>query len=776
MHAVDYDSFVTTYLPAQQAKALIKLAQGQGLTASSLVPRRISLSWHEFDPFVASERHPSGLAAGVSTAALPNLFLVQFAYPIRQEWLEDLESCGAERIAYFAHRTLLVRVTAPEILTSCSASRYLAWVDAFRSSDRISGAQPYHADGEYTLQYIHGTDLSSKVVELKATIEVLDSYVSDHDKVAYLFVTAEADQLLPIVESDPDLLSVSRTGRSALSDERQGLIVAGIHNNAKVKFPGDPGFIRYRDWLNGRGLLNLSHQHVVAMVDTGYDDGSAPSTQITHHPDLESPERLDGIKRYSGAGTTGHDPFGHGTMVAGIIAGDGFTGTGGADSQTLNYGTGTAPGVKLYVAKFAPDKLQDLGDQGLALAESRTRPDGTDRAFIVNQSWNMLDGGANLPLNDYEERARFFDARVLDANLNQSGMQPMTIVFSAGNFRDLCNGLEWDTVASPATAKNVISVGATDSYRPQPDPPIDCRPCPSFAGRPKNDDASHIGNLADFSSRGKFFGTSGPYVHWTRVKPDLVAPGNRVFSTVPYQASAYPSGSGVNGCQAFYPDPPVTYHTYGAGTSFSAPVVSGVAALAREWFLDRSTSPSPSLVKAALIATADDLGDKGNNPGDHRPSPRYGWGRVNLDRLTDAVPKWYKSDTPSLAVTTGQSRNWTRTVSSGSRATYIVLVWSDQPTAVNGDSQVNLVNDLLLKVNGGTWRGNLFNEVLGTDNGYSYKFTVGTGGQDTINNVEAVFIPAGTFASGEAINLTVSGENVPTIGGQQFALYAYNVN
>lgn len=102
-------------------------------------------------------------------------------------------------------------------------------------------------------------------------------------------------------------------------------------------------------------------------------------------------------------------------------------------------------------------------------------------------------------------------------------------------------------------------------------------------------------------------------------------------------------------------------------------------------------------------------------------------------------------------------------------------VWSDDPSSVTGGSQAALVNDLSLKVNGGVWKGNIFNEVFGNDDGFSYQFSVGSGGQDTLNNVEAVFIPGGVFSFGQAITLTITGENVNRAGGQPFALYAYNV-
>lgn len=224
-----------------------------------------------------------------------------------------------------------------------------------------------------------------------------------------------------------------------------------------------------------------------------------------------------------------------------------------------------------------------------------------------------------------------------------------------------------------------------------------------------------------------------------------------------------------------------TPYTYGSGTSFSAPVVTGVAALARKWFLDRGVSAvSPSLIKAALIATAEDLGPSGLTGNDPRPSPNYGWGRVNLNRLTDSAARFYVRDNEGLAVVTGTQRTWTRTVGNSATATLIVLVWSDPASDVTGNSQAALKNNLGLAVDevGGTrfWRGNNFQEnVAGVDTGYSYRFSAGQSPlMDGINNVEAIFIPANTFSAGQQLTLKVTGENV-TAGTQKFAVYAYNV-
>jgi len=778
-HAVEYDAFTVTRLPGPAAEKLVSTAAAHGLGFRVAEEHPIKLSWHRFTPGDAVSRVPAAAAAHVDPAPIPGLYLAQFAYPIQRPWVDELVVCGAEEVAYFEGRTFLLRAADETAITDCPASRYLSWVGDFHNTDRIDPQLLVGAETrDYELQYLPGTDLNARAAELAAFATVDEVRPHPDGGTGYLRVTASPADLRRIVASDPDLLSVTPGGRDVLSDEQQGQIVAGNYTAWGVPYSG------YYSWLSSRGLLTSSNPQAVVVIDLGFDDGKLAENE--HHPDLRHPDasidRLTFLKGYGWSSTL--DNKGHGTMVAGIVAGYGHA-TGAKDSFGLHYGSGVAPHTRLYATSMASFDNQYV-QAALSDSLATSLP-----ASIANHSWNLAGGSQfNIPINKYEPRARFLDERVFDANSSTTAWEPMSMVVSAGNFRDTCNDhLEWDTVSSPATAKNVITVGATSTYRPEPNPPRDCRSCTETTnyGRPKEHNALNIADVADFSSRGRQFvpAPGTPRALYTRIKPDVVAPGNRVFSTVPHKTagttySSYDIATAVSGCTKYHPtSPAVTYHTYGAGTSFAAPVVSGVAALARKWLADRGTNASPALVKAALIATADDLGGQGNNGGDHRPSPRYGWGRVSLERLTDGQARFLQLDFLSTALTTGESISWTRTIGNGNVDTYITMVWTDKPTALDGDSQAALVNDLSLKVNAGAYRGNAFNETMSTtEDGYSFYFNVCACPQDNINNVESIFIPAGTFSTGQAITITATGENVPQpIGsyGQPFALYAYNV-
>jgi hypothetical protein len=787
LHAVDYPGFVVSYLPAPAAQ---ELATRLGRRVDLGLGRTIQLPWHRFDPEDPQGRLPAGMPAG---KPVPGTWIVQFAYPVKVDWLRELGACGLSSVGSLANRAFLVRGSA-SALERCSVARYVGWVGPYLTSDRLSPAFLAETGVRtYELQYASEAVAEARSRTLPPGMSPALGSVAPGASVP---VVSTVEGLRALIESDPDLLSVVSSGSAGPSDERQGAIVAGLHNGTSVPLPK---VTAYRDWLGTRGLLNPPVPPVIAFFDTGFDDGTPPSSAVDHHPDLEVPERLVGQGQFPPEATPNYsDKHGHGTMVAGILAGDGrirvgvpdVGGTGAADAAGYFYGSGIAPDAKLVLAKMfsgTSSTFLDLARQQDAFNFSRLDGAGQEWATIANHSWNEFNappGGWVQPVAEYNARGQFFDARVLDASIAAPNNQAMTVVFSSSNFgtSSPTGPIRFDSVSSPATAKNVLSVGATESYRPAPDPPLDCRP--SVDGlRPPNADATHIARVTDFSGRGKFFsGNVGlNRADTVRIKPDLVAPGVRVFSTVPWDFAPYHDALFNNGCAKYWPLSPLSYHTYGSGTSFSAPVVSGAAALARQWFAAKGWSnPAPALLKAALIATADDLGGTAPYPTDHRPSPHYGWGRVSVDRLTDpAVGRFFRNENPTLAVNTGDVRVFDRAVQDGSRPTVIVLVWSDPPSAVAGNSQFPLVNDLELRVEGGRWRGNLFQEnVTGVDNGYSFEFNplqFPTMPPDSINNVEVVVIPPGTFSNaGDKLSLEVVGTNV-TSGPQRFAIYAYNV-
>ncbi|MGP4100921.1 S8 family peptidase [Nonomuraea sp. KM90] len=191
----------------------------------------------------------------------------------------------------------------------------------------------------------------------------------------------------------------------------------------------------------------------VAVLDTGVD---------ATHPELAG--KVADQRDFTGENVTG-DPHGHGTHVAGTIAGAGTdSGTGGGTGAGTG-GKGVAPGAKLLNGRvLAADGYGQLS----WIIDGMEWAAGEKRAEVVNMSLGSPEAGG--PLTDAVSRLT-----------EQYGT---LFVVAAGN--DGCDSC----VGAPGDAPEALTVGAVD----------------------KQD------RLADFSSR-------GPILTDQAVKPDVTAPG-----------------------------------------------------------------------------------------------------------------------------------------------------------------------------------------------------------------------------------------------------------
>ena len=270
---------------------------------------------------------------------------------------------------------------------------------------------------------------------------------------------------------------------------------------------------------NYRGLTGSNV--VVEVNDTGIDAGH-PDFSVTGS--AEAPGANPPTRVFGQAGAL-VDSNGHGTHVAGIIAGNGsesysVTSTNPPQGSVTNADfRGKAPAAKLYSVAGLNDNSQlDLSDYELQSAPALTN------VLISNNSWNY--GGDRT----YDLAAASYDAAVRDALPFVTGSQPVLFVFSAGNDSGVSSGNpagEPDTILSPATAKDVITVGALEQDRGITNAvtPLDS----TNQVTPWYDGTDSSFQVASYSGRGNVgIGSEGDF---GRFKPDVVAPGSFVVST-----------------------------------------------------------------------------------------------------------------------------------------------------------------------------------------------------------------------------------------------------
>lgn len=385
------------------------------------------------------------------------------------------------------------------------------------------------------------------------------------------------------------------------------------------------------------------------------------------------------------SGCYDHDVLGHGTHTAGSIVGDGTMWT----NETAAV-RGTAWGAQLC-AWFCgrPDGMLDTPDS----FEDLFRPDQENHpAFIHSASW----GNKQNP-GSYTARCESMDRYLWE--------HPEFLpVFSAGN-----EGSGSGTIGDPASAKNVLAVGATQSSRIDHD------------GGWGNGDPT---KTAVFSSRGPC--KDG------RTKPDIAAPGVGILSTRSYEADYSTYGVDSN-----------TNYAYDSGTSMACPLTAGAMALVREWLVKNPAAwkveGRPEVPTAALMKAIVTGGAKGVSV----PNNDQGWGRVDLmETLAPSNRAVKLIDRISLA--DGDERAWIVETTDAAPLD-VQLAWVDYPGSANGSQEApRLINDIDLTV-----------RPLGTDD---LHYGNGGDGPDVLNNLESVRLP--DAAKGRYL-VTVSGKDLP---------------
>jgi subtilisin-like proprotein convertase family protein len=701
--------------------------------------RKVSLPGGEFDPL----RRGASLADKGAAEPSEALAVVQFDGPVKDGWLARLRESGARIVQYVAQNGYLVHASGTEV------DRLAALVGtdpAVRAVTRVTGEDKTSGD------LAAGADPRLVAVQTLAGAEGADARrvaeaagrsvrgASTVDGLTTQFVSlsgAEIDDLA----ADPAVVAIMPYSTPRLLDERSAQIVAG--NLSPVEDP------RYLDWLNSNGFGAGTFPFAIDVTDTGLDNGSA----APGHADFYANGAVAGGSRvayahdWTGDGSA-RDCGGHGTNVASIAAGYGVDSNpqqvdpNREDAEEFLYGMGAAPRARLGASKiFDCDGNFELGHadgfRGVAAAAYAAG------ARISNNSW-----GYATQLGPYTPDAQMFDSLVRDAHPGMSGDQEMVEVFAAGNE----GGRGWATVTAPGTAKNVITVGASESRRPLGR--ITCGVDDGGADRP--------GDIVNFSSRGP--------TDDGRLKPDLVAPGTRLVGAAPQTGGLY-EGFGV--CQKFFPTGNPLY-SMESGTSQAAAAVSGTAALIRSWYRrvhgGNSVVPSPALTKAILVDSATDLAAGDDGKGDlTAPAPNVdqGWGRAHLGAALDGTVRQYV-DQSVILDESGQDRfAESYSVQDASLPLKVTLAWTDAPGMVGSTAFVNNL-DLVVRQGGRTYKGNVL------AGGRSI-----TGGDaDPRNNVESVVLPgaSGRF-SVEVIATSIGGDGVPEnadLTDQEFALVVSN--
>ncbi|KAG1697871.1 hypothetical protein DVH05_015825 [Phytophthora capsici] len=423
---------------------------------------------------------------------------------------------------------------------------------------------------------------------------------------------------------------------------------------------------------------------------------------------------------------------GHGTHVAGLVAGSSFSG------KQANLG----------IADKSRIAFMDIGTQDdscvgkLNCAVSLATP--ADAKDLLE---SQIDAGAKIfsfswgtPGSDYSSQARDLDAFIYEN-------PEILVVVAAGNSGE-SSITGQRTISSPSGAKNVISVGAS------------LNSAASFTDYACSDIFNEH-TVAAFSSAGPT--TDG------RLKPDIVAPGMSLTSSQSEAPGSTKESSATCSLQ---------------GTSQATPVVTGVAVLLYEWLRDgwwkngtknaayaMSTVPA-SLLKALIIHSGDSLQQRmaalpasgvvscsslaSDATAVTFPDVYQGYGKPNLTNIVDfrggntsndGLPSLYflpnstENSEPSVSHQAEMVISFTVARDVDLRAT---LVWTDPPGSTQATSQLQHDLDLVVRVRNST-------KTFGPLTADS------STGRDSKNNVEMVQVSyADLYAAATGKNLSSS--------------------
>jgi serine protease AprX len=283
----------------------------------------------------------------------------------------------------------------------------------------------------------------------------------------------------------------------------------------------------------------------VAIVDSGIT-GWHDDLTIANGQGQRVSRFVDFVNGY----TQPYDDWGHGTHVAGIVAGNGFDSNGTRNA--------IAPGANII-------SLKALDAQGHGTISTIIA--AIDYAVANKDALNIrvinLSLGASVTESYTTDPLTLAAKRAVDAGI--------VVVAAAGNLGKAANGQpQYGAIGSPGNAPWVITVGAS-----------------STNGTVRRQDDT----MASFSSR-------GPTMYDYLAKPDLVAPGYGTISMADPLSAFYTNKA------SFLLDGLLTpgYKPYLAlsGTSMAAPVVAGTVAL----MMQANPDLTPNLVKAILQFTS----------------------------------------------------------------------------------------------------------------------------------------------------------------------------
>jgi len=576
-------------------------------------------------------------------ASESNYILLQARAPLTRAERADLEAKGAKILEYVPESTYLCHYP-PSDLSAMRSLPFVEWANVylrgFKIAPALLGASARRGSADLTALALRGAPRAAR--ELKKVDVVFHANV-DVDAVRRKVASAaglDPDDLRPSGNKVRIKVKLERLDELAKIDEVRHIEEvkpAKLHNDVARRILRIETAAQPTPRFEGAG-------QVIAVCDTGFDRGSSTDA----HPAFEGRvARLYALGRPNRT----NDPDGHGTHVAGSVLGDG-------GSVALGHRVrGTAPRARL-VLQSVLDSSGGLGGIPDDLGELLQQPYANDAARIHTNSWGIIQSAGQ-----YNSAARELDDFVWR---NRDGI----VCFAAGNDGRDAEGngrVDNGSVTPPGTAKNCITVGASENLRPDITETYGGWWPDDFPANPVRTDT-----MTDDEEGMVAFSGRGPTADG-RIKPDLVAPGTFILSTRSRAASD--SGWRASADPLYY---------FLGGTSMATPLVAGCVAVVREYLATERglTKPSAALVKALLVNGARNLdGQYTPSESGRVPNNAEGFGLVDVSAVVGPHPagRQFVLKDEGAALDAGEQEVTNFAVARAGTDLKVTLAWTDPP-------------------------------------------------------------------------------------------------